>query len=287
MDIQDWEIIYKLFLHKNITKTAKELYISQPRLTTKIKVLEEELGVTLIERNNKGIEFTSTGNYVAQYAKAQFNSFRMFKEDIRSMTDGLVGNLRLVAPYVVVKYQLPKMLLKFQKLHPMITFDISTVHSGEVVNYLKSHFYHFGFIRNSLAIEPENMLRIETGGISIVCREKFEVRDLPGLRRIDYQTDNYYHGFLEEWWNSHFKEPGVIGIRVNDLESCREMIFAGLGYGILPDLVLSGEHDLCVHPLIDSTGHPFFRHTWMVYQDDILQRQVSKAFYDFVKDYIN
>lgn len=286
MDTQDWEIIYKLFLYKNITKTAKKLYVSQPRLTTKIKAIEEELGVTLIERNNKGIEFTSIGNYVAQYAQERFNDFKMFKEDIHSMTYGMVGNLRIVAPYVVVKYQLPKIILEFQKLHPMVTFDISTVHSGEVASYLKSHFYHFGFIRNSLELKTENRVRIETSGISIVYREKFELQDLPSLKRIDYRTDNYYHNFLEEWWNSHFKQPGVISIRVSDLESCREMIFAGLGYGILPNLVLPDEHQLYVHPLIDAAGQPFSRHTWMIFQDNIFKRPVPRVFYDFVKNYI-
>jgi len=286
MDLRDWEIIYKLYLHKNITKTAKELYLSQPRLTTKIRMIEQELGVTIIKRNNRGVEFTSVGNYVAQYAMERLQDFKLFKDDIQTMSYGMVGNIRIVAPYVVVKYILPEILLAFQKLYPLVTFDITTMHSGVIVNYLKTHFCDFGFIRNSLEMQQKDMLRIETGGISIVYKQKFALADLPNMLRIDYKTDNYYHNFLNEWWNSNFKHPGRIGVNVGYLESCREMIFSGLGYGILPNLVIPKKSKLFIHPLVNTEAKPYLRSTWMIYQNEVIRRTLPKTFYEFLVNYI-
>lgn len=285
MEIRDWDIIHKLFLYKNITKAAQALYISQPALTSKIKVIEEELGAALIERNNKGIEFTLIGNYVAQYAQERLSDFRLFKEDVRAMAHEMVGNLRIVAPYIIVKYKLPGIILAFQKMYPLVTFDITTVHSGEVATYLKSHFYHFGFVRNNLKVDAMNVLPIESGGISIAYHKKFALEELPYLRKIEYQTDNYYHNILEEWWNTHFKKPAVAAVKVSDLESCKEMILAGVGYGILPDLVLSQNHHLHVYSILNVDGEPLTRCTWMIYQDSVAQRILPRTFYEFMKKY--
>ena len=60
MEERDWQIIKTLYEQKNITKTARVLYMSQPTLTARIKQIEESLGTKLLYRGNKGITFTET-----------------------------------------------------------------------------------------------------------------------------------------------------------------------------------------------------------------------------------
>lgn len=67
MDERDWQIISTLYKYKNITKTANTLFISQPALTARIKQIENELDVKLLQRSNKGVSFTSYGEYTAQF----------------------------------------------------------------------------------------------------------------------------------------------------------------------------------------------------------------------------
>lgn len=59
MDERDWQIISLLYKNKNITKTANNLYISQPALTGRIKQIEQDLGVSILTRSNRGVEFAS------------------------------------------------------------------------------------------------------------------------------------------------------------------------------------------------------------------------------------
>ena len=54
MEERDWQIIKTLYEQKNITKTARVLYMSQPTLTARIKQIEESLGTKLLYRGNKG-----------------------------------------------------------------------------------------------------------------------------------------------------------------------------------------------------------------------------------------
>ena len=284
MRIRDLRIIHTLFIHKNITKTAKLLYISQPALTAKIKAIEDELGVILLARNNKGIEFTSIGKYVAQRAEVIINEFLLFREELKTMSNGVFGTIRIVTPYVFSKYKLPEIIAKFQQLHPNVNFDIAVIHSSEIFKYLRENFFHFGFIRNNQKDGSENMLHVESSEISVVCKNDFSLEDLPDLKKIAYQTDTSYKVFLDEWWDFHFDRPPTIGASVSDLETCKEMVLSGIGYAFLPRLVIPKDSELHIHPLLTVKKKPILRHTWMVHLPDVLQRQLPRVFYEFVKE---
>ena len=57
MDEKDYELLLDLNRTKNITKTAQELYMTQPAITKRIQKMEEELQCTLFLRSKKGILF--------------------------------------------------------------------------------------------------------------------------------------------------------------------------------------------------------------------------------------
>ena len=54
---------------KSLNKAAEQLYVSQPSLTTAIKELEKELGVTLLHRGGRGVALTNDGIEFLLYAK--------------------------------------------------------------------------------------------------------------------------------------------------------------------------------------------------------------------------
>ena len=53
----------------NITEAAKKLFIAQPSLTAAIQSLEQEYGITIFSRSNKGIEVTAAGDELLGYAR--------------------------------------------------------------------------------------------------------------------------------------------------------------------------------------------------------------------------
>ena len=54
---------------KTVSEAAKKLYISQPSLTSAIKELEDELGITIFNRTNKGIIISAEGEEFLGYAR--------------------------------------------------------------------------------------------------------------------------------------------------------------------------------------------------------------------------
>ncbi|MBE6674668.1 MAG: LysR family transcriptional regulator [Ruminococcaceae bacterium] len=69
MNIQYLKYALEVAKHKSISKAARELFMGQPNLSRAIKELEEDLGITIFERNSKGISPTPDGEEFLQYAK--------------------------------------------------------------------------------------------------------------------------------------------------------------------------------------------------------------------------
>ena len=64
---------------KSINQAANNLYISQPNLSLSLRNLESELGYTLLNRNNRGIELTADGQLFLEYAEAVLLQFNHLK----------------------------------------------------------------------------------------------------------------------------------------------------------------------------------------------------------------
>lgn len=120
--------------------------------------------------------------------------------------------------------------------------------------------------------------------ICIASKEKIEVRDLPSLPRIDYRTDALLKTMIENWWRDNFSGPPLVGMEVDKGDTCKEMVRNGLGYGILPSVLLEKDQSLHQMDLKDKQGNPLIRNTWMLYHEKSLELKLVKAFVEFVKD---
>ncbi|MGL5068049.1 MAG: LysR family transcriptional regulator [Sarcina sp.] len=71
---------------KSITKVASKSHISQPALSQQLSKLELELGVSLFERSNRGVEITQQGEILYNHAKSILSGYERLKQDIEIST---------------------------------------------------------------------------------------------------------------------------------------------------------------------------------------------------------
>jgi len=81
----------------SIHKAAKAIHISQPALTRRIQALEEELGVQLFERTQRGMELTRYGEILRHHAQQIALSCTYAAEEIMEIAEGAAGELRVAA----------------------------------------------------------------------------------------------------------------------------------------------------------------------------------------------
>ena len=124
--------------HKNITKAAEELNISQPAISKSIKNLEDQLGGQLFVRTKRGVMLTEEGkefyNYIKQAIEYISNAENKFTELINLET----GCIKIGISSTLTKEFLLPYLEEFHRLYPKIDIQIMTNISSELFPKLRN-----------------------------------------------------------------------------------------------------------------------------------------------------
>jgi DNA-binding transcriptional LysR family regulator len=286
LDERDWIVLQTLYQEKNITKTAQRLYISQPALTNRIQQLEREFGITIVNRGRRGVQFTPQGEYLAKSANKMLLTLQNIKDNVLNMEKNLVGTLRLGVSTFFTDYMLPNLLKRFKEQYPNIEFKVTTGFSSHITELIHNQDVHISIVKGDYNWNDQKRLLFEES-ICIASKEEISIQNLPNLPRIDYHTDLLLQNSIDNWWSERFTLPPQVNIEVDKVDTCKKMVVNGLGYAIMPSLILNDVHDLNKMDIQTIDGKPIVRKTWMFYHKDSLQLNIVKAFVDFMEKEFN
>lgn len=282
MDERDWRIIDALYHEQSISRTAQALYISQPALTARLHQIERDLGTVIVVRTSKGVRFTPQGEYVAKTARSMLREFSQVRETIGAMSNGINGTLRIAASQFMMKYILPEILRRFKDQYPGVEFNLTAAWSKDVYGIVRCRDAHLGFVLDALEWEDERY-RLFDDPLSIVSTSEINLEELPDLPRIEFRTNPSNKSVIDRWWESHFDRPPRVSLIVDILDTCHEMVRHGLGYAILPTIIVKDDPLLKRQEMRDGEGKPLLRSGWMVYGAKAFELPIVERFVEFVK----
>ena len=125
MDIRQLQYLVALAQEKHFTRAAQACRVTQPTLSGRIRQLEQELGVPIVERGHRFLGFTPDGERVLKWARSILDTWGMLLQDVSSLrADGpLVGRLSVGA----IPTALPMATLvtkAIQARHPRIELTV-------------------------------------------------------------------------------------------------------------------------------------------------------------------
>ncbi|ETI94681.1 MAG: hypothetical protein Q606_CBAC00274G0004 [Intestinibacter bartlettii DORA_8_9] len=282
----DWEILYKLYETPNMTKVADMLYISQPSLTKRVKNMEKEFGVKIINRTSKGVKFTSEGEYLAKKAKEYMEFIKNVKEGLNSYKTELEGTIKVGSPYTYSKFELTDVLFEYSKVNKNVKFEIINDQSNNLFKMVLKNHIELGFICGDFDGDVNKIL-VKQNKAYIVSKEPIDLEKLSQMQRIDYKTNDKSKEILDRWWRKIYGENPPIGMFAGYVEFAWQLVDKGLGYAccFLPD-GFEKVYNLCLTPILDDEGNNIIRNTWLVYPKKKQMSTVVKDFVQFVKDNI-
>ncbi len=130
----------------NISRAAKQLFISQPAVSKSIQSLEDNLGVTLFIRSSRGVKLTEDGKLLYEYTKSAFDTLKCGEDNLKHVHDLGIGHLRIGASTTLCKYLLLPYLNGFVKDHPHIKITIDNQSSSHTMKLLESNALDIGLI---------------------------------------------------------------------------------------------------------------------------------------------
>src|ERR1700735_1119772 len=118
MNLQELRYLVAIAEHRHFGRAAEACNVSQPTLSSQIKKLEDELGVTLLERTNKRVEIRPVGSQILGHAKRALAEAGQMEAVARAARDPLVGPLKLGVIPTVAPYLMPLILKPLKQGYP-------------------------------------------------------------------------------------------------------------------------------------------------------------------------
>ena len=140
-------IFYQVATSGNISKAAKELYISQPAISKAISKLEESLETTLFIRNSRGVTLTAEGELLYEQIQNAFQCIKAGEDRLRLVNELGIGHISIGVSSTLCKYVLMPYLKEFVKNNPHIRVSISCIPSIEAIAALENGTLDIALVR--------------------------------------------------------------------------------------------------------------------------------------------
>ena len=153
--LSSYRIFYTVANTGNISKAAKELYISQPAISKSIQKLEESVGCKLFSRSSRGVVLTDEGKLLYEHVSEAFETLTLGEEKLKRSIELGVGHLKIGVSSTLCKYLLLPYLKEFIRQNPHISISISCQSTNDTLKLLEDNKIDIGLIG-----KPENLKNI-------------------------------------------------------------------------------------------------------------------------------
>lgn len=246
MNLRDLEYLVAVADHRHFGRAAEACFVSQPTLSTQIRKLEAELGVELIERNPGHITLTDVGREVVEHARSGLAEADMIRKVAARATDPEAGSIRLGMFHTLAPYLLPHVVPaigeRFPRLELLLVEDkTDTLVAHLVAGSLDAAALALPIHAPRLVSEPlfdeQFVLATPLGHPLVADDTPVSVETLAGEDLLLLEEGHC----LRDQALEVCRLTGAAerrGFRATSLATLTQMVSAGVGITLLPDLAV-------------------------------------------------
>ena len=158
-NLSQYKIFYEVAKAGNISKAAKELYISQPAISKAISKLEDSLGLSLFTRSSRGVQLTSEGEILFEHTREAFDALDRGEQELKRIQEFDICHLRIGVSNTLCKYILLPYLKTFIDQYPHMKVTIESQATAQTLARLEQQKIDLGLVaepsvRRDLAFIP-------------------------------------------------------------------------------------------------------------------------------------
>lgn len=172
MELRSLKYFIAVVENGSITAAAHELHMSQPPLSTQIKLLEEELGVKLFVRKPRNVELTDAGKIFYKRAQTIIDYVDSACEEIQDFERGKEGTVRLGVSSSCNDLILTFVLDVFSENHPNVSYQIKEANTYELITALDRNMIDVALLRSPFEIDNFKYERVVIGEERLVALGK-------------------------------------------------------------------------------------------------------------------
>ena len=234
---------------RHFGRAAEGSFVSQPTLSAQLKKLEEYLGVQLIERAPKRVQLTAAGEEIVARARRILDASDEIVELARGHRDPLAGRLRLALLPTIGPYLLPNVAARLRKQLPRLELMLYEYQTDPMLEKLHSGEIDVGILAFPVPMDGLDSYELyrEPFMVAMPANHRLAQRNSVRVEDLDQETlllleDG--HCLRDQALdicsstNVHEKQD----FRATSLETLRQMVAAGVGITLLPELAGRGAY---------------------------------------------
>jgi DNA-binding transcriptional LysR family regulator len=149
-DLADLSLFRHVADAGSITRGAERAHLALAAASTRIRRMEDALGVTLLTRGRQGVVPTQAGRTLLQHARAILRQAERLHEDLSAYGGGLAGQIRVLSNTNALTEFLPEALSSFLAAHPNVSVDLEERLSDEIVGLLAEDVADLGIVAGTV-----------------------------------------------------------------------------------------------------------------------------------------
>ncbi|MGB9762057.1 MAG: selenium metabolism-associated LysR family transcriptional regulator [Caldimicrobium thiodismutans] len=284
------EVFLKLYETKSFSKTAKELFISQPTVTIHLKDLENYLGVRLFDRDTRNVIPTRAGKIVYKYGKEMLRLYKEMEKELWPYKEEEGGLVEIGGSTIPGQYILPRIIKMFKETYPKITVYLKVSDTQGVVEGILKGEFDLGVVgaklkQAELFFEPCCDDEIVLIGPSYFGRDEIDLENLYELPLIKRESGSgTWKNVLQtlEERGINLSKLNIVG-EMGSTEAVKAAVKEGLGLSFVSKRAIELEASLGIIKEVKIRNFQIIRKFYLVYFKNKKFSLATEKFLKFFK----
>ncbi|CAN1490497.1 LysR Transcriptional regulator [Burkholderiaceae bacterium] len=243
-DLTDLQLIVNIGDASSLTRGAEKSHLSLPAASNRVKNLEDHFGTRLFHRNSQGVTLTPSGEAFLRHARLVLRQIDHLRGDIHEYARGIKGQVRMLANTTAMTEFMPAVLSRFLASHPDVTVELRERLSYLVIKAVSEGSADIGIVAGKPASSELEYIPYREDRLVLVTPLEHPLSELSEVAFSDTLAFEYVG--LSEWSAIHafliqaadkLGYPFRFRVEVGSFEAVCRMIEAGVGIGVVPELV--------------------------------------------------
>ena len=300
MNLKQLEAFVQVAEGGSFSKAAKELFLTQPTISSHISSLERELNARLFVRNTKEVSLSEDGIKLYKYAKQMLDLQREIEVTFGMDEEGESHAVTIAASTIPAQYLLPEVLTRFSERYPQEQIRIQETDSSKVVMQIVDHRVDIGFTGTVLEKKHCKYIPFYKDELVIITPNTPKYQELAQGNKEDISWIKKEHVIMREEGSGTRKEAELqlkgAGVKfagldiiasIENQETIKKSVRQGMGISVLTKLATADEvanGEILAFPIPNSDEG---RDINLVYNKNYQMTRSAERFIKVVKEVYN
>ena len=244
IDLVTLKLFVAVFEEESLAKAAEREHIAASAISKRIADLEQSLKVELFYRQRTGLQPTPAGHALMHHARVLMRDVAQMESELVEYAQGVRGNIRIHANISALVQYLPSDLSSFLALHPLVRVDMEEAISTATVRAVADNLAEIGIYGANipapglkvLPYREDRLILVVPRGHVLAARKAVKLADALPFDLVGVQKGSSIDTLVVKS-ATELDMPVKLRIRASGFDAVCRMVEAGLGIGVMPDLV--------------------------------------------------